>query len=64
MLGDFELPLGHVGWLLGVERIGDAARHENVQLQSSLAFLFLSLLTILIDAQRPEIRIDANEQIK
>ena len=64
LLGDFELPLGHVGWLLGVERIGDTARHENIQLQASLALLFFSLLSILSNAQRMEVRIDAKRHVK
>ena len=64
LLGDFQLPLGHVGWLFGVKRVGDAARHENVQLQSSLALLFFSFLSVLMDAQSPERSIDAKKNKK
>lgn len=37
------LPPGHVSRLLGVERIGDAAHDEHVQLESLLLLLFLPL---------------------
>lgn len=46
LLGDFELSLGHVGRLFGVERVGDATWHKDVQLETALPLLLLALLSI------------------
>ena len=47
MLGDLQLAFRHVGRLFGIERIGDAARYENVELKPPLALLLLALQTLL-----------------
>jgi hypothetical protein len=46
LLGDFQLSLGHVGRLFGVERVGDATWHKDVQLETALPLLLLALLSI------------------
>ena len=38
------MPLSHVIGLLGIERIGDAAEYEDVELYSLLPVLFVLLL--------------------
>ena len=37
LLVDLVMTLYHVVWLLGVERVGDGAQHENIELKHSLA---------------------------
>ena len=43
----FEVPLGHVAGLLGVEGVGDAPQHEHVELDPLLAVLLVLLLLLL-----------------
>ena len=45
-LGKFVVPLGHVIRLLGVERIGDTAEDEHVELNSLLPVLLVLLLLL------------------
>lgn len=47
VFGDLRLAPRHVGGLLGVERVGDAPRNENVQLDPPLPLLLLPLLLLL-----------------
>lgn len=47
VFGDFDLTTGHVGRLLGIERIRYAARHKHIQLDAFLSFLFFAFLFLL-----------------
>ena len=47
LLGDLDVPLGHVARLLGVEGVGDAPEDEHVELDPLLPVLFLLLLFFL-----------------
>lgn len=47
LLGDLDLAPRHVGRLLRVERIADAARHKHVQLDAPFALLGLALVALL-----------------
>ena len=40
------MSLGHVIRLLGIERVGDTAEHEDVQLDSLLSILLVLLLLL------------------
>ena len=54
----FGLSSRHVGWLLGVERIGDASQHKHVQLQPHPPPLLLLVLLLLLiaDVRRNTLR--------
>ena len=43
----FEVPLGHVPGLLGVEGVCDAPQHKHVELDPLLAVLLVLLLLLL-----------------
>ena len=47
LLVDLVMALYHVIWLLGVERVGDGAQHEDIELYSLFAFLLFAFLFLL-----------------
>ena len=47
LLGDLDVPLGHVSGLLGIERVSDASEDENIKLDPLFSILLLLLLSFL-----------------
>ena len=57
--GDFDLASGHVRRLFGVERVGDAAHHEHVQLLAASPIFLLLLRPLALRAAAPGFLADA-----